>query len=176
MFPGIKGNHVIFWAFEDDLGGRDGSENYCGFFWHKPIPFVFKCLCDFSLFIISISFWQTDQQTKLPRKANTEAPTRRLKSLWGIGFQWILPFLHFFLFLFSLFLLLIIIILILLLLFLPFFLLIPFLFLLPLLLLHLKEAPKVKLPSSLSPSPSSSPSFSHSSSSSSSCPPPLPLT
>ena len=32
MFPGIKGYHVIFWAFEDDLGGRDGSENYCGFF------------------------------------------------------------------------------------------------------------------------------------------------
>ena len=31
-FPWIRGNHVLFWAFEDDLGGRDGSENYCGFF------------------------------------------------------------------------------------------------------------------------------------------------
>ena len=28
-----------------------------------------------------------DRQTNLPRKANTEAPTRRLKSLWGKGFQ-----------------------------------------------------------------------------------------
>ena len=32
LFPWIRGNHVLFWAFEDDLGGRDGSENYCGFF------------------------------------------------------------------------------------------------------------------------------------------------